>query len=172
MDPFGINNNDVWLYKLNSNTNVATQSWTEVENIYASNELQLSADERQFFSVSSRLEDQIAINFGDGVFSEIPVGSFRAYMRQSNGLEYVINPEEIQNVDVSFDYISKSGRTETITLAIGLTIPVSNAKNNEELDDIKRRAPARFYTQNRMVNGEDYNNFPYSSYGSIIKSKA
>jgi hypothetical protein len=49
---------------------------------------------------------------------------------------------------------------------------VSNAANRENINDIKQRAPARYYTQNRMVNGEDYNNFPYTLYSTIIKSKA
>jgi hypothetical protein len=49
---------------------------------------------------------------------------------------------------------------------------VSNAQARETLANIKQRAPTRYYTQNRMVNGEDYNNFPYTLYSSIIKSKA
>ncbi len=168
----GINKSDIWLYKLDSETGEASEKWTEVENIYSSEQAQLSADERKFFSVSSRTDDQITLNFGDGVFGEIPVGDFRVYIRQSNGLEYVINPEEIQNVDVSVNYTSRTGRSETLTLSIGLMQPVTNAKNREAIADIKRRAPARYYTQNRMVNGEDYNNFPYTSFSSIIKSKA
>lgn len=168
----GINNNDIWLYKVDSDTDTASEEWTEVDNIYTSNGAQLESAERKFFSITSRVEDRITFNFGDGVFSEIPVGTFRTYLRQSNGIEYVINPEEIQNIDVSLGYISRKGRNETITFTVGLTEPVTNARNRELIADIKRRAPARFYTQNRMVNGEDYSNFPYTEFGSIIKSKA
>ena len=165
----GINNHDVWLFKTG---NASNEEWSPVGNIYAANNTQAGVDSRKFFSITSRASDRITFNFGDGVFSEIPVGNFRAYIRESNGLEYVINPEEIQNIDVNMSYTSKSGRNETITLTIGLQQPVSNAKAPEALADIKRRAPARFYTQNRMVNGEDYNNFPYTTYSSITKSKA
>jgi hypothetical protein len=49
---------------------------------------------------------------------------------------------------------------------------VSNAQARESIEAIKQRAPARYYTQNRMVNGEDYNLFPFTLYNSIIKSKA
>jgi hypothetical protein len=49
---------------------------------------------------------------------------------------------------------------------------VSNSRARESIDEIKQRAPARYYTQNRMVNGEDYNNFPFTAYNSILKSKA
>jgi hypothetical protein len=168
----GVNNSDVWLFTMDAATGSVADQWTQVENIYASGNTQLAVENRKFFSVTSRTEDNITFNFGDGVFSEIPVGSFRAYMRRSNGAKYVISPEEVQNVSVNFNYISKAGRTETLKLVLGLTVPVTNAKSNETLDDIKRRAPARFYTQNRMVNGEDYNHFPYTSFSSIIKSKA
>ncbi len=168
----GINNDDIWLYKVDTDNAVVGDEWTEVENIYAANSNQVDSEAKRFFSISSRTDDQITLNFGDGVFGEIPVGLFRSYLRASNGLEYVINTEEIQNVDVTFNYVSRTGRLETLTLTLSLTTPVSNAKNKEDIDDIKRRAPARYYTQNRMVNGEDYNNFPYTTQSSIIKSKA
>jgi hypothetical protein len=100
------------------------------------------------------------------------VGTFRTYVRASNGLKYIINPEDMQNVILSLNYTSRTGRTETITFTCALAIPVSNATGRETIGDIKNRAPARFYTQNRMVNGEDYNNFPYTQYSTIIKSKA
>ena len=48
----------------------------------------------------------------------------------------------------------------------------TNAQSRESIEAIKQRAPARYYTQNRMVNGEDYNLFPYTQYNSILKSKA
>ena len=167
----GVNNDDVVLYKLDENNNVS-QEWTKVDNIFASATEQLSPDQRQFFSVASRANDQISLNFGDGVFSEIPVGNFRTYVRASNGLRYIINPQDMQNISLSFSYISRTGRTETITFNCQLSQPVSNANNRETIADIKSRAPARYYTQNRMVNGEDYNNLPYTLFGTIIKSKA
>ena len=78
----------------------------------------------------------------------------------------------MQNVTISIGYVSRTGRNETLTFTCALTQPVSNAANRENINEIKQRAPARFYTQNRMVNGEDYNNFPYTLYSTIIKSKA
>jgi hypothetical protein len=168
----GVNDDDIWLYKLNSRTQQVNEQWTEVENIYGSSEQQTNTAQRKLFSVTSRANDQITLNFGDGVFAEIPVGAYRAYTRSSNGLQYVINPEEMQSITVSISYVSRRGRTETATFTLGLQENVSNSRARESLADIKRRAPARFYTQNRMVNGEDYNNFPYTQFSSIIKSKA
>ena len=167
----GINNTDRWLYQLDNVGNVA-QEWQFVESVYAAAVEQLSPDIRNLFSVTSRVNDQITLNFGDGVFSAIPVGLFRAYVRASNGLQYIINPEEMQSVVIPISYVSRTGQIETITFTCGITEPVTNAQARETIDEIKQRAPARYYTQNRMVNGEDYNNFPFTAYNSILKSKA
>ena len=167
----GVNNTDTWLYQLNTNNNTRIL-WEKVDNVYADAYLQTETSKKSIFSVSSRFNDQVTYNFGDGVFSNIPVGTFRAYVRASNGLTYTIDPNEMQGITVAFTYITREGRAETLTLGLALTQPVSNAQSRESLPSIKQRAPTRYYTQNRMVNGEDYNNFPYTLYSSIIKSKA
>jgi hypothetical protein len=171
IDIQGINNEDTWLYQLNTNNN-SRVLWEKVDNIYADAYLQTENSRKTIFSVSSRFNDQVTYIFGDGVFSEIPVGTFRAYVRSSNGLTYTIDPSEMQGITVTFTYISREGRSETLTVGLALTEPVSNAQARENIASIKQRAPTRYYTQNRMVNGEDYNNFPYTLYSSIIKSKA
>ena len=167
----GVNNNDKWLYQIDTLGNIA-QEWTFVENVYGAAVEQLIPGTRTIFSVTSRTNDQITLNFGDGVFATIPVGIFRAYVRASNGLQYIINPEEMQSVQIPISYVSRSGNLETITFTCGITQPVSNSQARETIGEIKQRAPARYYTQNRMVNGEDYNNFPFTTYNSILKSKA
>ena len=78
----------------------------------------------------------------------------------------------MQAVSLPISYISRSGNLETITFTCGITQPVSNSQSREPIAQIKQRAPAQYYTQNRMVNGEDYNLFPYTQYNSILKSKA
>jgi hypothetical protein len=167
----GINNTDTWLYQLSTDNGTRT-IWNKVDNIYADAYLQQETSMRKIFSVNSRFNDQVTYVFGDGVFSEIPVGTFRSYVRASNALTYTIDPSEMQGISVAFTYVSREGRLETLTLGLELQLPVSNAQSRESIPDIKQRAPTRYYTQNRMVNGEDYNNFPYTLYSSIIKSKA
>jgi hypothetical protein len=167
----GVNNEDRWLFQLD-NVGAVSREWGYTENIYAAGGEQVATSTRPIYSVTSRTNDQITMVFGDGVFSEIPVGTFRAYVRASNGLQYIINPEEMQAVTIPISYISRAGNLETITFTCGITRPVSNSQARESIDAIKQRAPARYYTQNRMVNGEDYNLFPYTQYNSIVKSKA
>jgi hypothetical protein len=167
----GINNEDHWLYQLTNAGEIDTE-WRFADNIFAGAVEQADPEQRKIYSIVSRTNDQITLTFGDGVFSTIPIGLFRCFVRASNGLRYTINPEEMQAVSVPISYVSRSGELETITFTCGITQPVTNAQNRETLDEIKQRAPARYYTQNRMVNGEDYNNFPFTQFNSIIKSKA
>lgn len=171
VDIQGINNTDTWLYEYNSTTNTFSQ-WRQVENVYADANLQSETSLKKVFAVTSRFNDQVTYTFGDGVFSEIPVGNFRAYVRSGNASQYTIDPVEMQGTSVNINYVSRVGRIETLTLNLELPLPVTNAQTRESLTDIKERAPTRYYTQNRMVNGEDYNNFPYTLYSSIVKSKA
>lgn len=167
----GINQNDVWVYEV-TNTNTLTE-WTKVDSIYGVGATPATdGQQRTVYSVTAGTNDQVELRFGDGVFAKIPVGTFKTYVRQSNGLSYIINPNELQNITISIPYISRNGRNETASFVLGLQQPVTNAKERDSIDDIKTRAPARFYTQNRMVNGEDYNNFPYTQFTSILKSKA
>jgi hypothetical protein len=167
----GVNEQDRWLFQLDNVGNI-NREWQFTENVYSASAEQIGTSLRPIFSVTSRANDQITLVFGDGVFSEIPVGTFRCYVRASNGLQYIINPEEMQSVSLPISYISRSGNLETITFTCGITQPVSNSQSREPIAQIKQRAPAQYYTQNRMVNGEDYNLFPYTQYNSILKSKA
>ena len=168
----GINNSDVWLYELNKTSGDVIAEWEQVENVYAPKTTQLEGSDKKYYSITSRASDQITYNFGDDAFADIPLGFFRTFIRVSNGRDYTINKNDITGVNITVPYISRSGRNESATFTMSLTQNVSNAASKETIDDIKRNAPARFYTQDRMVNGEDYNNYPYTAYSSIIKSKA
>jgi len=167
----GINNTDVWLYQLDDVGNI-TSYWKTVQSVYAAAVEQMTADTQTIYSITSRTNDQITLNFGDGIFGTIPVGIFRTYVRASNGLTYIINPAEMQSVSIPISYISRTGGIETVTFVCGITQPVTNAQARETIQEIKQRAPAQYYTQNRMVNGEDYSNFPFTQYNSILKSTA
>ena len=171
IDIQGVNNTDTWLYQLSA-SNGGRTLWRLVDSVYANANLQTETSFKKVFSVVSRFNDQVSYTFGDGVFSEAPVGSFRAYVRGGNALTYTIDPSEMQGIQVTIQYISRVGRTEALTIGLSLQTPASTAQARETLANIKLRAPARYYTQNRMVNGEDYTNFPYTLYSSIIKSAA
>lgn len=171
IDIEGINDSDTWLFQTDELGNVIRPAWTKLDNIYTNTSVQ-DIGSRTVFSVTSRFNDQVTYNFGDGIFGQIPVGTYVAYVRTGNALAYTINPSEMEGIVVSVNYRSRTGNTETLTFTLSLQTTISTAQQRESLTQIKERAPSRFYTQNRMVNGEDYSNYPFSTNNSIIKSKA
>lgn len=170
IDIQNINNTDTWLYSLDS-AGTVQNLWTEVDNLFINANLQGTSD-KKIFTVASRTNDQVTYVFGDGVFGEIPVGTFRAYVRSGNALTYTVIPNEMQGIVVGINYVSRTNTIETMTFTISLQTTCNTALQRESLVEIKERAPSRYYTQNRMVNAEDYTNFPFTLYNNIVKSKA
>lgn len=166
-----INNTDVWLYALNSSGS-PSELWTQVPAVNGINVIYNNTTARNLYSVSTRANDQVDIVFGDGSFTNIPVGKFRLYFRQSNNLSYKITPDEIANVPITIPYRGRTGRAETLTIRTSLKYTVTNASARETLESIRTKAPQQYYTQNRMITGEDYNILPYTSFNNIIKAKA
>ena len=166
-----INNNDTWLYKLTANNTVDTQ-WTKVPAIAGINIAYNKSSERNLYQVVTRNDDKISLSFGDGSFANIPQGNFRLYYRQSAGYEYKITPDEIQNINIPVTYIDRNGRTQVLSLRVSLKYTVANSSPRESIAEIREKAPQQYYTQNRMITGEDYNIFPYTAYNTIQKVKA
>jgi len=168
-----INNNDVWLYRLDAN-NIESEPWTKVPALSGNNIIYNSVIKsvRNIFSVTTKAGDQISINFSDGKFGNMPLGTFRAYYRISNGQSYTINPADIRGVTLSIPYTSNTNQAETLTVTLALQSSVANATASESNDNVKANAPASYYTQNRMVTGEDYNVSPLSATQEIAKVKA
>lgn len=165
-----INNTDTWLYEV-SPSGTATL-WTQVPAVAGVNVIYNKSTDRNLYQVNTRTNDQIDLVFGDGSFSNKPQGSFRLYYRVSNGQRYKITPDEMQGVIIPLNYVSRNNRIETLTIRASLQYTVANADIREVSDDIRVKAPQQYYTQNRMITGEDYNLLPYTNFNSILKVKA
>ena len=168
-----INNDDVWLYGLNS-VGAQTTTWTQVENLIGNNIAynSLAGNLRNIYSVSTKSNDRVDLVFADGVYGNLPQGAFRVYYRVSNGLSYSIATSEMRGITVAIPYINKQGAEHTLTISLGLKYTVNNAAKSEDVDTIRANAPAVYYTQNRMITGEDYNLAPLTSSQDILKVKA
>jgi hypothetical protein len=169
----GVNNTDVWLYSLNS-ARQQVEEWTAVSAITGNNIAYNSIvnNTRNIYSIITKENDKIDIVFADGVYGNLPQGNFRVYYRVSNGLSYQIAPSEVRNITITVPYINKLGSAHTLTIALGLKYTVSSSTPAESLASIKANAPALYYTQNRMITGEDYNLAPLGSSQNILKVKA
>lgn len=166
-----INNTDVWMYQLDAN-GVPDTLWQQVPAVAGINVIYNRASERNLYQVNSKANDQIDLVFGDGAFSNVPQGTFRLYYRVSNGIRYKITPDELQGIVIPISYLSRNNRVETLTLRCSLNYTVANADTRELVEEIRVKAPQQYYTQNRMITGEDYNLFPYTNFSSILKVKA
>lgn len=166
-----INNDDVWLYQLDV-AGLPTTLWNKVPAVAGINVIYNQSQNRNLYQINSRTNDQIDLVFGDGSFANIPQGIFRLFYRTSNGLQYKITPDEMQNIAINFAYVSRNNTVETLTVTASLHYTVTNSQTRESIDDIRAKAPAQYYTQNRMITGEDYNLLPYTNFSSILKIKA
>ena len=168
-----INNSDVWLWQLDSDNNYGTL-WTRVPDVVGNNVIYNSLDknERNIYSVSTRDQDQIDLNFADGNFGNLPKGGFRLFYRQSNGLTYSIKPDQMTGIVVEIPYFNKLGQSHTLKLTMALQYTVNNGTATETNASIQSKAPQSFYVQNRMVTAEDYNIAPLTLGSDILKVKS
>ena len=168
-----INDTDVWLWQLDNNTNYSNL-WTKVSDVVGNNIIynSLTNDERNIYSVTSRDQDQIDLNFADGSFGNLPKGQFKLFYRQSNGLTYSIKPEQMSGIVIEVPYFNKNGQGHTLTLTMGLQYTVNNSSGPESNASIQSKAPQAFYVQNRMVTAEDYNIAPLTLGNDILKVKS
>lgn len=168
-----INNSDIWLWQLASSGQYS-QLWTKVPAISGNSVIynSLIQTNRSIYSVTTRDQDQIDLNFADGNFGNLPNGQFQLFYRQSNGSTYSIKPEQMSGITVNIPYVDKSGLNQNLTLILNLEYTVSNSTGPETNSSIKQKAPQAYYTQNRMVTGEDYNIAPLTYTTDVVKVKS
>ena len=157
--PDNVNHTDVWVQKLNTDGTIA-ERWKQVETVNEQN-LIFNNDRttRKKYETDTLENDQIAVVFGDGDFTDAPVGLFRFWMRQSVNRAIVIAKTKVVNETLQFTYTSSTGNTETCTLTFSLTSTLQNGAGSETIEHVRQSAPATYYAQNRMVNGQDYNTY-------------
>jgi len=173
VDATNINQSDVWLYKLDSLGN-EQELWTKVDSVEGNNIIynSLSRNQRNIYSVLTRIEDRISLIFSDGVFGNLPQGNFRVYYRTSKNQRVLVTPDDMRGISIRIPYVSKAGKAETITLTLSLKYTVDNATVSESNASIKANAPATYYTQNRLITAEDYQIGPLTTSQEIVKAKA
>jgi len=173
IDAADINNDDVWLFSLNS-AGAQTEEWAKVSTLVGNNIAYNSIEQniRNIYAVNTKEDDTIDLVFADGVYGNLPQGSFRVFYRTSNGLSYTISPNEMRGINIGISYFNQSGVEHTLTVGLALQSTVANSAATESIDSVRTNAPAVYYTQNRMITAEDYNLAPLSSSQNIVKIKS
>jgi hypothetical protein len=173
VDAGNINNDDVWLFSLNS-LGAQIEEWTKVSSLVGNNIAynSVTQDIRNIYAINTKENDNIDLVFADGVYGNLPQGAFRVFYRTSNGLSYTIYPNELRGINISVLYRNKNNVEHTLTIGLALQSTVANSAASEDIDNIRANAPAVYYTQNRMITAEDYNLAPLLGSQNIVKIKA
>jgi hypothetical protein len=153
------NQTDVWLNNINPNTNILISNWQEVDLENGQNILFNTNANMNKFQVNTLDNDEFQLVFGDGQFANIPNGTFEIWSRTSANVDLVIPTNSIQNLSASVFYLDSSSNQQTFTVTFSLVDTIQNAAPTETIDHIRKVAPLVYYTQDRMVNGADYNQF-------------
>ena len=168
-----INDTDVWLYKLDQFGQLA-EAWTKVPALAGNNAIynSLSKSERNTFNVVTKTNDAVDLVFGDGNFSNIPLGNFRTYYRTSDNAKYAIQPADMSNIQLTVPYTDANGAQQTLTVSLSLKQSVYNSAATESNNSIKEKAAQVYYSQNRMITAEDYQVVPLSASQEIVKVRS
>ena len=166
----GINNSDVWLWQLGMDGSYQNL-WTKVDALVGNNVIynNISGDVRNLYTVTSRANDQIDLNFSDGSFGNLPKGNFVLFYRQSNGQTYTITPDQMAGINVTIPYVNQSGNVYQLTVTLALQYTITNSSGPETISNIKNKAPQNYYLQNRMITAEDYNIGPLLAGNNVLK---
>lgn len=158
VDLKNINDVDVWVQEVDAN-GVISYEWLNVPSIGGSNLIFNTLEEGKKYEIETLEDDSVRLNFGDGDFAAIPTGIFNIWVRQSNSGLATVAKSEITEKSATFLYTSKTGKQESCTLTYSLTSALQNSSPSETIEHIKTAAPFVYYTQGRMVNGQDYNSY-------------
>ncbi len=173
LEASNINDTDVWLYKLDQ-FGQQLEEWSKIPSLSGNNAIynSLAKSERNTYNVVSKADDTVDLVFGDGNFSNIPLGSFVTYYRVSDNAKYGIQSADIQNVQLSVPYTDANGGQQTLSITLSLKASVYNAAASESNDSIREKAPQVYYSQNRMITAEDYQVVPLSASQEIVKVRS
>lgn len=180
------NETDIWLNNIDPDTGMVIVGedvtedtrigeWERVDLANSQNVIFNTNPQRNKYEVETIAEgdreDMFRIVFGDGKFANIPSGTFEVWYRTSANEDLVIPTSALQNVGSTFTYRDSENKKQSFSANFSLTNPIQNAVKSESIDHIRRIAPAVYYTQDRMVNHRDYNEFPLQD-NSILKLRA
>lgn len=180
-----INDTDVWVNNINPSTGditlptttlpypigTLTGEWVAVDTVAGENIAFNTTATRSKYEINTLANSQIQLLFGDGEFADIPAGTFDIWYRSSLNQNVVIPQASVTDAQASFTYTDSFGTTQTFTFTYSLITSLQNAAPAETTAHVRDTAPSIYYTQNRMVNGQDYNTYPLKD-TSILKLRS
>lgn len=172
LESSNINNSDIWVHNIDDAGRKLSE-WTEVDSTYSTSVIfNAFKNNRELFSVKTLDNDNVAIQFGDGIFADIPRGVLRVWYRESLNESYTLNTDDVGTIKFSLDYVAADGNEYTVTFGATLKESVNTATQRESNASIKENAGRVFASQDRMISAEDYNVLPLTVSGNVKKIKS
>lgn len=181
-----INDIDVWVNNVDPDTgktftNVVIDplgrrlnpsgEWVQVDAANVENVIYNTNLNRNKYEIETLENDDVRIIFGDGEFADVPSGMFDIWYRTSTAGQSVILQNSVVNRTSSLSYLDDQQKLQTFSFSFSLINSLTNGATSEDIERIRRFAPSIYYTQDRMVNGRDYNNYLLQNQ-SIAKLRA
>ena len=170
IDAIDVSNSDVWVTKIDSSS-AYVSSVTKVDNetretaIY--NALRIGSGD--LVSINSGDNNSIELNYPDGVFGNAATGGYRTWFRTVDNDNFSVEAKDIDDVSISIPYVGKDERTYSITLTLTSTKDFTENYSGETFASVRRIAPRSYYSQDRMVNAQDYNVYPLSLGSNVVR---
>ena len=168
-----INNLDVWVQNVDGDGTVLTE-WTPTDTTFGVSAIFSAIQNkiRTLYSVKTLENDNVSINFGDGVFADVPRGIIRAWYRTGLNSTYTLNTDDVGTISFSFKYVAQDNNEYIASFTAELTEAVNNASSKESVSSIKTNAGRTFAAQNRMVTAQDYSVLPLTVGDNVRKIKS
>lgn len=181
-----INDTDVWVNNTDPDTGLTYTDavidplgrrlnplgeWVPVDAANVENVIYNTNLNRNKYELETLENDDVRIIFGDGEFADVPSGTFDFWYRTSTAGEGVILQNSVVNQSTALTYLDTQQKLQNFTFTFSLVSSLTNGAASEDIERIRRFAPSIYYTQDRMVNGRDYNNYLLQNQ-SIAKLRA
>ena len=170
VDVQNVNDVDVWVQQVDEQ-GVITTEWEAVPNVSGQNLAFNGIASTYKYEIETLENDKINLIFGDGDFASIPTGIFNIWVRSSASGSVQVQKNQIADKTVTFLYTSVLGKQESCSFTYSLTSALQNSAESEDVEHIRTVAPSVYYTQDRMVNGQDYNTY-FLKDPSILRLKS
>lgn len=167
-----INEYDTYFQQLDSLKNVIAK-WEKVPNTIGQT-LMYNVKAKNtplLYAIQNLGAGGIRLQFADGNFANVPVGSYRFYYRTSDNERFSLQPDDVGAVVTTIPYTNSNGESYELSITTRLESAVNNSLPAETLAGIKERAPQAFYAQDRMVSAQDYQVLPLAKSTNIAKLK-
>jgi len=167
-----INEQDVYLSEIDTAGTVITK-WSKVPNTVGQTLMYNNKAKSTplLYAVQNLGTGGIRLQFADGNFANVPMGTYVAQYRVSDNERFTLQPDDVRSVVTTIPYLTQDGKQYNLTITTRLENAISNSLPAETLAGIKERAPQAYYAQDRMVTAQDYQVLPLAKSTNIEKLK-